>query len=198
MAQNIGTLVTAAIRPNDSLDLIASAFQNEIKGGHHSYATLVERDAIIDERREWGMFCSVYNDGANTGLYTLEYNLVDTDISNNSNWTPFSGGTGSTTFTGLTDTVVTSPSNGDYLVYSGNNVINLTEKDIYFTASTSGQTIFNVLPTPPVNNDKTKFYVNGVKQQYNSDYTITGGTDVIWVTTKHTIETTDELQIIYL
>lgn len=198
MAQNIGTLVTAAIRPNDSLDLIASALQNEIKGGHHTYSTLVERDAIIEVRRDWGMFCSVYNDGANRGVYTLEYNLVDTDINNNANWTVFSGGSGSTTFSGLTDTVVTSPSNGDYLIYSGNNVINVGENDIYFTATTSGQTIFNVLPTPPVNNDKTKLYVNGVKQLYNSDYTITGGTDVVWVTTKHAIELGDELEIIYI
>ena len=121
MAQNIGTLITAAIRPNDDLDLIASAFQNEIKGGHHTYATLVERDAIIEERREWGMFTSVYSDGANTGDYQLEYNLVDTDINNNSNWSSFSGGTGTggtDTFTGLTDTVITSPLNGDNLIYS--------------------------------------------------------------------------------
>lgn len=92
MAQNIGTLVTAAIRPNDSLDLIASAFANEIKGGHHGYATLTERDAIITARREWGMFVTVYNDGDNNGVYKLEYNYVDTNISNNSNWIAFSGG----------------------------------------------------------------------------------------------------------
>jgi hypothetical protein len=33
MAKNIGTLISSAIRPNDSLDPIASAFGNEIKGG---------------------------------------------------------------------------------------------------------------------------------------------------------------------
>ena len=47
MAQNIGTLITSAIRPNDSLDPIASAYAVEVKGGHHTYATLAERDAII-------------------------------------------------------------------------------------------------------------------------------------------------------
>jgi hypothetical protein len=33
MAINVGTLVSSAIRPNDSLDPIASAFASEIKGG---------------------------------------------------------------------------------------------------------------------------------------------------------------------
>jgi len=91
---NTGTLVTSAIRPNDSLDLIASAFANEIKGGHHGYATLVERNSLILERREWGMFVTVYNDGSNNGTYQLTYNYVNTTITNNSNWVLFSGGSG--------------------------------------------------------------------------------------------------------
>jgi hypothetical protein len=122
MAQNIGTLVTAAIRPNDSLDLIASAFANEVKGGHHGYATLAERDALITARREWGMFVSVYNDGGNNGVYKLEYNYVDTDITNNANWIAFSGGVASgTTWVNSVisrgSTPPTLPNNGDrYLV----------------------------------------------------------------------------------
>lgn len=92
--QNIGTLVSSAIRPNDSLDPIASAFGNEIKGGHHGYATLAERNSLIVERREWGMFVTVYNDGVNNGTYQLTYNYVDTNLSNNSNWVVFSGGGG--------------------------------------------------------------------------------------------------------
>lgn len=122
MAQNIGTLVTAAIRPNDSLDLIASAFANEIKGGHHGYATLSERDSLISARREWGMFVSVYNDGANNGVYKLEYGYVDTDINNNANWIAFSGG-GIANTTWLNSVISKqtdppiSPSNGDrYLI----------------------------------------------------------------------------------
>lgn len=90
MSQNIGTLLSAPIRPNDSLDLIASAFANEIKGGHHGYATLAERNSLIVERREWGMLVTVYNDGANNGTYQLKYNYVDIDLSNNSNWVDFS------------------------------------------------------------------------------------------------------------
>ena len=52
-------MITAAIRPNDSNDPIASAFGNEIKGGHHGYATITERDSIIVERREWAEFCGM-------------------------------------------------------------------------------------------------------------------------------------------
>lgn len=122
MAKNIGTLITSAIRPNDSLDLIASAFANEIKGGHHGYATLSERNALITARREWGMFVTVYNDGANNGVYKLEYGYVDTDITNNSNWIAFSGGgtLGSTwinsVISKLTEPPV-SPNDGDrYLI----------------------------------------------------------------------------------
>lgn len=96
MSQNIGTLITAAIRPNDSLDLIASAFANEIKGGHHGTASLAERNSIIVERREWGMLATVYNDGvpSNNKTYQLSYGYVDTNLSNNANWIEFAGGGG--------------------------------------------------------------------------------------------------------
>jgi hypothetical protein len=92
MPKNTGTLVTAAIRPNASEDLIASAFAYEIMGGHHQYTTLSLRNSIIEERREWGMLCTVYNDGDNNGTYQLVYDASDTDINNNNNWVPFSGG----------------------------------------------------------------------------------------------------------
>jgi len=97
MSQNTGTLITAAIRPNDSNDPIASAFGNEIKGGHHGYATITERDSIIVERREWGMLVTVYNDPtpANNKTYQLKYNYVNTTITDNLNWVEFSGSGGS-------------------------------------------------------------------------------------------------------
>jgi len=94
MAQNTGTLVTAAIRPNDSLDLIASAFANEVKGGNHGYATLAERDSIIEQRREWGMFCTVYDDGANNGTYILTKDESSGTITDNGNWIVFVGNDG--------------------------------------------------------------------------------------------------------
>lgn len=88
MAKNIGTLVTAAIRPNDSLDPIASAYSSEIKGGLHSVDSLVDRDAIIIERRDWGMLCYVIDEDI---TYQLKYNYSSTDITDNTNWVEFTG-----------------------------------------------------------------------------------------------------------
>jgi hypothetical protein len=89
MSKNIGTLINATIRPSDTLDRISTAWDNEIRGGHHSYPTLNERDSIIVQRRSWGMLCSVYSDTSNNGTYQLVYNRVDNDINNNSNWVRF-------------------------------------------------------------------------------------------------------------
>ena len=89
MAQNKGTLVIDTIRPNDTQDPIATAYASEIKGGHHSYGTLAERNSIINARREWGMLVSVTNDGAANGTYQLVYGLADNNLTNNNNWQQF-------------------------------------------------------------------------------------------------------------
>ena len=89
MAQNTGTLITAAIRPNDSNDRVATAFSSEIKGGLHSKATISDRDDIIEERRDWGMLCYIENEQK---TYQLSYNEVDTNINNNNNWKEFTTG----------------------------------------------------------------------------------------------------------
>ncbi len=120
MAQNIGTLVTAAIRPNDSLDLIASAFDNEIKGGIHSVTASSDRNAIFEVRRSWGMLCHVINDSK---TYQLTYNYSSSNIMDNSNWVEFSGsgsGGGGEWINSVISVLLTepgSPSDGDrYLV----------------------------------------------------------------------------------
>ena len=92
MAQNIGTLVTAAIRPNDSLDLIASAFAREIKGGLHTATASSDRNDIMTARREWGMLCYVIDDNK---TYQLSYNYASSTITDNNNWIEFSGSGGS-------------------------------------------------------------------------------------------------------
>jgi hypothetical protein len=94
MSTNVGTLVGAPIRPIDSNDLIPTAWDNEIRGGHHAYATLSERNSIIIQRRSWGMLCSVYNDGTNNGTYQLKYGYSNTTITDNNNWVLFTGGSG--------------------------------------------------------------------------------------------------------
>ena len=86
MAQNIGTLISAEIRPNDSLDLIATALSDEIRGGLHSYSNLTQRDNIITARRQWGMMVNVDNDSPYNGNYQLTYGFVDTNINNDANW----------------------------------------------------------------------------------------------------------------
>ena len=90
MSKNIGTLINATIRPSDTLDRISTAWDNEIRGGHHSYATITERNLIIRQRRNWGMTCTIYDDGSNNGTYQLVYNRIDDDINNNSNWSKLS------------------------------------------------------------------------------------------------------------
>lgn len=80
-----GTLVSAAIRPNDTEDQIATAYINEIKGGLHSYEKYTAMNSIIESRRQWGMFVTIYNDGDNNGIYQLRYKQAS-DITNNDNW----------------------------------------------------------------------------------------------------------------
>jgi hypothetical protein len=119
MARNVGTLVSAAIRPNDSLDPIATAFAEEIRGGLHSVESLSDRNAIIFERREWGMLCYVKNDNT---TYQLKYNYSSTSIMDNNNWVEFSGsgGGGTEWIDSVLDVTLIeplSPSNGDrYLI----------------------------------------------------------------------------------
>jgi hypothetical protein len=122
MSLNTGTLISAAIRPVDSLDPIASAYATEIKGGLHSYATLSERNSIIFERREWGMIVNVYNDitSSNNKTYQLKYNNSSTNIMDNLNWVEFSGSGGSGGGSEWIDSVKSiiniepsSPTNGD-------------------------------------------------------------------------------------
>jgi hypothetical protein len=126
--QNIGTLVGAAVRPLNDTMPIASAFAFEINGGHHQVATLAARNAIIVQRRQWGMLCSVYNDptAANNATYQLKYNHYSTNTEDNQNWVVFSGGgaAGSSVGSGWVDPVLSyrtstpaSPASGDrYLV----------------------------------------------------------------------------------
>ena len=88
MSQNIGTLITSSIRPVDSNDRIATAYAYEIKGGLHSVSSVIDRDNIIEERREWGMLTYVQSQNK---TYQLKYNLFSTNINDNLNWTEFSG-----------------------------------------------------------------------------------------------------------
>ena len=122
MSKNVGTLISAAIRPVDSDDPIASAYAKEIKGGLHTTDNVSDRNAIIFERREWGMMCYSVADNK---TYQLTYNYTSTSIMDNNNWVEFSG-SGGGSGSEWVDSVLTiqnsppvSPSNGDrYMVGS--------------------------------------------------------------------------------
>jgi hypothetical protein len=114
---NVGTLISAPIRPNSSLDPIASAWAKEIKGGLHTVSNVSERNSIIFQRREWGMMCYVTDENK---TYQLFYNYSDNDIMNNSNWKEFTSGSGSGSNGEWVDSVIsirndepTSPTNGE-------------------------------------------------------------------------------------
>jgi hypothetical protein len=121
---NVGTLVSSAIRPNNSADPISSAYSNEILGGHHTYATLAERNSIIIERRQWGMIVSVYADPnpINNKTYQLKY-IIGGLLSDNANWVDYIANSTKTTteWANSVNSVLlaqpASPANGDrYLV----------------------------------------------------------------------------------
>jgi hypothetical protein len=126
MALNVGTLVGGAIRPINSLDLISTAYANEIKGGIHGYATLAERDSIIIERRQWGMLVTVYDDdisASNNKTYQLKYDNVNTDLMDPLNWIEYTGASSTNisewqnSVKSISTTKPTSPNDGDrYLV----------------------------------------------------------------------------------
>jgi len=138
MAQNIGTLVTAAIRPNDSLDLIASAYANEIMGGLHRATASTDRDAIITARREWGMMCYVINEDK---LYQLSYNSSSTLITDNANWIEFTGGGGNGSVIHLN----AYTSDGHGYTASGTNTIPSYSQDalyiVNFTSANVGASV---------------------------------------------------------
>lgn len=86
-----GTIVVSPIRPFGPSSGIATVFSNEIKGAHHTYETIAERDAVDLNRRDWGMLSTVYNDPTltNNKTYILKYGFVDTNLANNDNWIEF-------------------------------------------------------------------------------------------------------------
>jgi hypothetical protein len=87
-----GTIVASPIRPADPLQTIATVFSNEVKGSLHTYQTTTERNALIVERRDWGMLCYVVADNK---TYQLTYGYNSVTLTDNLNWKEFSGSGGS-------------------------------------------------------------------------------------------------------
>lgn len=87
-----GTIISAPIRPSGPDALFATLFSNEIKGSHHTYETIEERNEIIEQRRDWGMLATVYGEASSdlNKTYQLKKGHVDTDINNDNNWIVYS------------------------------------------------------------------------------------------------------------
>ena len=77
---NIGTLVTSPVRPQGVSDTYPSAYASELLGGHHEFATLVDRNALSSDRREEGMTAWVVETGV---LYVLSGGTANAD------WIPY-------------------------------------------------------------------------------------------------------------
>lgn len=86
-----GTIVASPIRPADPLQTIATVFSNEVKGSLHTYQNITERDAVIVERRDWGMLCYVVDVNR---TYQLTYGETSTLLTDNGNWVEFTGSAG--------------------------------------------------------------------------------------------------------
>ncbi len=159
--QNIGTLISSTIRPNNSLDPIASAFSNEIKGGHHSYAIISERDSIILQRRDWGMLVTIFNDPnqSNNRTYQLVRGFSSINIMDNNNWVVFNTGSGSgSSSNSWIDSVIDILDTPPILLNDGDRyLISSTPSGIWFDKSnrvaTWSSTLNNWLYYIPVDGD---------------------------------------------
>lgn len=96
MSQNSGTKVIAPIVTPSTLDTFPTHMANTGKGGHHSVATIVERDSIPPDRRLEGMLCAVIDE-------EIVYQLIGGI--ENASWKVFTaGGNGATDASGITYT----------------------------------------------------------------------------------------------
>lgn len=140
MSQNIGVLVPNTVRPNDSLDPISVIYTNEARGGHHVYETISEMYNIIEDRRDFGMLVTIYNDGtaSNNKTYQLKYNYSSTASTDNSNWVVFStdGSNSSSEWIdsvlSWTNSIPSSKSTGDrYLILDTNGTSSVTSENTW-------------------------------------------------------------------
>lgn len=90
MTINSGTLVAATIKPYDSQDTYATHESKYGMGGWHEVTTIIERDAIPQERRSIGMAVYVQDDDT---IYILKGGT------GNNNWKALNTGESSTTYT---------------------------------------------------------------------------------------------------
>jgi len=188
-----GSIVYSSVRPKDPSQAVATVYSNDIRGTVHHYATLAERNAIIEQRREWGMLCTVYNDGtpSNNGTYILNYGGSSASITDNIYWGIYSPGS----------QVVLGPNSG--LTYSGGSYsttdsslagVGLTKSGITFsvlldgatpglTVSSSGLKVLDlIMTTSSVTLDAN------ILGKYTTDPTTLSGWDYLSIPTKSYVD----------
>jgi hypothetical protein len=186
--------VTGFIAPTDTLDTFATHNSEYGRGDKH-LETQALRDSITEARRQWGMLCHVYNDGANNGSYQLVYGQVDTNINNNANWVLFagSGGSGGKIATDSVDltalvttadgdkatlfTLASTPVDGSYIIVDVNGKLEtvgdaLTTKAFYFSGDggTTPRSFSSLNPNGQVQSGDELFF-NGSVAGYELDVT---------------------------
>jgi hypothetical protein len=122
-----GTIIASPIRPADPLQTIATVFSNEVKGSLHTYPNITERDALIEERRDWGMLCYVISTNK---TYQLVYNFNSTNINDDSNWTEFAGSGGG----GAIKIDATTINGYNYTASATNTLTAYSESDLYIVS----------------------------------------------------------------
>ena len=134
---------------------------------------------------------SVSGESSFEGLSATTLYSGDTDLSSIFNT--------NNSFSGLSDTLVSDVQNFDKLIYQNNNIINIKEYRLTFSASSNSQDVFNVLNTNPINESASTFSVNGITQVYGEDKDFyLSGNSLYWNTdNKHIIETNDTLCLYY-
>ena len=111
-----GTVIAAKVTTGNTDNTFAIADANEIQGGHHSVATLADRDAIPADRRVEGMTCWVVASGT-TAVYRLVGGIA------NVNWVADASG-------GNADAAIALANQGITQSWAGTNAIVLANQGI--------------------------------------------------------------------
>lgn len=175
---NLGTLIVSTIKQKTVADQFATFDANDGLGGLYSTTSIAGRDGIPTVRRREGMFCYVSGSGS--------YQLVG-GISN-SNWQPFSSGTGSNSLTAsyaLTASYYL-PSSHSYVTQIGDGVNteyvishNLGTKNLVysmFDVSSSNATIPDIFF---INNDQVRLEFFNTVSLNQYELTLTPGNNLV-------------------
>jgi hypothetical protein len=183
MANNLGTIITAPIRPVSDLDKFPSAYANELLGGFKIVASITERNAIPTERRTEGSLAYVIADKV---TYQLQGGLADANWAEykSATYDPFIENKGNVPsmeagleanrpafgvpgriYISFDSQRIFQDTGTEWQTVGGQDAARKTEEFI----ATEGQTIFTMLTGHyNINKNLVEVYVNGWKQPPSS------------------------------